>query len=600
MKFHPEPRSIARSLLAALLVAALPLPLGWAQQHGGVLDTVHNLSAMGPGRVKAASELQVCIFCHAPHNTLGSLPAWNREMPISSYRIYESSTLDAHPGQPSASSKLCLSCHDGTIALGRVLSRPERIRMVGGDFVPAGLTNLGTDLSDDHPISFHYGAGLAAADRQLVNPASLPPEVGLDANGQVQCTSCHDPHSNAYGKFLVTSNEYGALCNACHRMDGWDESSHRTSTALVTGSLDGDWPFATVAANGCRSCHVSHGAAGPERLVIHEREEDNCLNCHNGMVAESNILAELDKRSGHDPRRFTGIHDPAEAPGSLRPHVECVDCHNPHASREGDGFVGYVPIRPAMEQTTGVTIGGAPTERAQHEYEVCLRCHGDGARPSPRAVLRQSQTSNLRLRFSTTNPSYHPIVGPVDNRDTVSLSPDLAPGSRILCTDCHNNDSGPGAAGSGPAGPHGSVFPYLLERDYSVRDNTVESAFDYALCYKCHQRTSILSDQSFPLHRLHVVDNQSPCSACHDPHGVTSVLDTGGSDHTHLINFDTVIVRPLGSDLGPLGFRDLGRYSGNCTLTCHGVEHDEAGYGLQAPGGSFPGASPRIRRIRPR
>jgi len=576
--------------LAAACVAAPHAARGQAR----VAQTPHNLSAVGPGPVRAQSESQVCFFCHAPHVARGTRPAWNRELSVSSYRIYQSSTLDARPGQPSGASKLCLSCHDGTIALGKVLSRTERVRMVGGDFVAAGLTNLGTDLSDDHPVSFAFSPGLAASDSQLASPLALPEEVGLDAAGEMQCTTCHDPHSNEKGDFLVLTEEYGELCVACHRMTGWDETTHRTSTAIVAGSPAGDLPFATVAQNGCRACHVSHGAGGAERLLIHEREEENCLECHNGQVARSNILGELDKRSGHDPRRYLGVHDPAEQPGTSRPHVECADCHNPHATRRETRLSGYTPLGATLEGAAGTTIGGAPVDRAQYEYEICLRCHGDGAEASPRGVARQSQTANLRLRFDPNNPSFHPVAGPVNNRETVSLAPDLAPGTRILCTDCHNNDSGPRTGGSGPDGPHGSSNPFLLERVYSVRDNTVESAFDYALCYKCHRRTSILGDQSFPYHKLHIVDQQAPCSACHDPHGVTPILDVD-SDHTHLVNFDTVIVRPI-RQTGPLSFRDLGRYSGSCTLTCHGVEHEDARYGFAATEQFF-GSPPAVRRI---
>ena len=81
----------------------------------------------------------------------------NRSVPAGAYVIYRSSSLRANVGQPTWTSKLCLSCHDGTIALGSVLSRPSPITFAGGgDRIPPGSTNLGTDLSDDHPISFVY------------------------------------------------------------------------------------------------------------------------------------------------------------------------------------------------------------------------------------------------------------------------------------------------------------------------------------------------------------------------------------------------------------------------------------------------------------
>jgi hypothetical protein len=150
-------------------------------------------------------------------------------------------------------------------------------------------------------------------------------------------------------------------------------------------------------------------------------------------------------------------------------------------------------------------------------------------------------------------------------------------GSLIRCTDCHNSDDGPRAGGSGPDGPHGSRHDFLLERNYTVTDGVTESEVEYALCYKCHQRSSILTDQSFPLHRLHIVDQRTSCSACHDPHGVTAAVG-GVSDRTHLINFDATIVRP-DPQTGRLEFRDLGSLAGSCTLTCHGSAHQDLTYG---------------------
>jgi hypothetical protein len=246
----------------------------------------------------------------------------------------------------------------------------------------------------------------------------------------------------------------------------------------------------------------------------------------------------------------------------------------------------------------GVTTAGASITEARHEYEVCLRCHGDGAVEVRREVVRQSQTSNLRLRFSRNNPSYHPVVVSSPGRDTVSLAPGLAAGSLIRCTDCHNSDSGPGAGGSGPAGPHGSIYDYLLEREYTTRDDTVESESQYALCYKCHQRASILADQSFPHHRLHIEQERTPCSACHDPHGVSTTTGST-SDHTHLINFDTTIVRP-GLATPRIEFRDLGMLAGSCTLVCHGRDHNELTYGLGATLIPTSPLAPNARTIRPR
>lgn len=540
-----------------------------------VSQTAHNLSVSGPGQVRARSETQVCIFCHAPHNTSGARPLWNREMSVANYAIYQSSTLDALPSQPTGSSKLCLSCHDGTIALGSVISRADQIRMSGGDHIPAGLTNLGTDLSDDHPISFPYTSGLAASDLQLISPLALPTEIRLDSSGQLQCTACHDPHNNMNGDFLVRSNEFGALCTACHDMQGWGACAHQTSNASVFGGSGGDWPYQTVAENACRSCHRPHSAGGKQRLLILEREEDNCLVCHNGQVAQTNIEAEINKLSAHDPRSYLAVHDPVETGVGAGEHVECTDCHNPHAVSPPSPQPGYIPIGATLSKVPGVTSSGAQIDEAQYEYEVCFRCHGDSPVDVSNRIPRQSQTANLRLKFNSGNPSFHPVVTSSPNADVPSLVSGLAPGSMIRCTDCHSNDSGPGAGGAGPAGPHGSANDFLLERNYTTRDNVPESSFEYAMCYKCHRRSSILGNDSFKEHEKHLRENIS-CSACHDPHGVSLAQPTG-SDHTKLINFDRSIVFPL-SGTNALTFRDLGRFRGSCTLTCHGEDHDQEEY----------------------
>src|SRR4051794_13053211 len=86
-----------------------------------ILGSKHDLSVVGPGPIKAATESEVCLFCHTPHRA-GELPLWNHFLSSATYTPYSSSTIRATVGQPSGASKLCLSCHDGTVALGMVYS----------------------------------------------------------------------------------------------------------------------------------------------------------------------------------------------------------------------------------------------------------------------------------------------------------------------------------------------------------------------------------------------------------------------------------------------------------------------------------------------
>ena len=73
------------------------------------------------------------------------------------------------------------------------------------------------------------------------------------------------------------------------------------------------------------------------------------------------------------------------------------------------------------------------------------------------------------------------------------------------------------------------------------------------------------------LHRRHIVEERTPCSACHDAHGIASSQGTP-TTNSNLINFATSIVTPSRRN-GQIEYRDTGRFRGECTLTCHGKDH---------------------------
>ncbi len=559
------------------LVVVLILAVGTAAYGQSIRFTKHNLSVSGLGDIRAASETQICIFCHTPHNSRRDIPyLWNRNDQTTNYIPYSSSTLFAAVGQPTGASKLCLSCHDGTIALGATLSGAQEIPFQGGiRFLPLDhASRLGTDLSDDHPVSFEYGGNLAGRNPELTDPSILPFEIRIAENGELQCTACHDPHDDTFGKFLVMSNQFSKLCNSCHAKDGWPASSHAISNAQWNGQGTDPWPnsnFQTVAENGCENCHQPHTAPKPERLLRHVFEEDNCLVCHNRNVAATNIENEITKPFGHPVQDFTGVHDAAEnfSFSGVPIHVECEDCHNPH---QANGNASLDPNRVSGPNigVTGIDAGGLQVTRAQSLYEICFKCHADNNVTNRLPITRQIDQLNTRLEFDPANPSFHPVESAGINPDVPSLLSPLTITSTISCIDCHNSDNP-----NGPLGPHGSTFEFLLERNYVTLDNSTESSSNYAMCYKCHSRSSILGDQSFTEHREHIVDRNTPCSVCHDPHGISNAQ--GNSfNNSHLINFDITVVSPDGQ--GGLQFEDLGRLTGQCSLNCHGKEHSLEGY----------------------
>jgi len=566
-----------------LPVLALCVAAG-AVADDSVVHSPHDLSTAGPGPIRAIDESRICIFCHAPHNASPAAPLWNRYNPTTHYRIYESSTTDARIDQPGPESKMCLSCHDGSIALGLLRDRdPTAPLPMSHTHMPSGRSNLTNDLSDDHPVGLRFDRALANRDPQLRSPDRISSKIELGPRGELECTACHDAHNNELGDFLRIPTREGALCLTCHDMDGWRSGAHGQSAAVVPPVLTRGAPpspFTSMRENACGSCHASHSAVQPERLLL-ERGDRLCLSCHDGITARD-MHAVANLPSGHRSRPGLDRHDPAEDPFTMPAHVSCVDCHNPHAtqnnplasfSRQLSSAAPLAP--PAMREVPGVTLGGAQIEEARYEYEVCLRCHGEKAVPVPDRIVRQRDTlGNVRRQILPTTASSHPIGRAASGgADSPSLRPEVRSKTFLQCQDCHDNPNARARGGSGPNGPHGSTFDNLLVARYETADFTIESAQAYALCYQCHDRNSILGDESFPLHRVHVVNGRSPCSSCHAPHGVPG----SRSNHDHLINFDLRIVG------GERLFRDTGQESGTCTLTCHGVRHVNFAYGAGGP-----------------
>lgn len=176
-----------------------------------VVGSVHDFSGSFGGG-------EICKACHTPHNAKAVVgaPLWNHEVSTATYTLYTSATFQGSGsiGQPSGTSKLCLSCHDGTVALENYGT------VTGGTQIIAAARNFGTDLSNDHPISFTYDDTLAGVDGGL----ALPGVDGINlaavelTGNTVECASCHDVHNNAGGfaTLLRVSNANSDLCLTCH------------------------------------------------------------------------------------------------------------------------------------------------------------------------------------------------------------------------------------------------------------------------------------------------------------------------------------------------------------------------------------------------
>jgi predicted CXXCH cytochrome family protein len=615
----------------------LLLGMMFSQQPPADVLGMHNLTPGSGASIYVPSGSLGCQYCHAPHSGLGGItPLWNQQLSKSSYTPYTSTTYhQVGNTQPplGVTSSLCLSCHDGTVAVGQTAAYGKVTTT--GSWAPGDA--FGTDLTSSHPFSLvtpiKDTADLAASLVSQGTTADPLHKVKL-INGNVECTSCHNPHTQNIDQiaqnFLVRDSSSGQMCLACHDpnrvvqgqinpLSAWPSSIHqaaanKVSTAAHVGS------YTTVAQNACSSCHTEHDANGPARLLrlatpsspgVDAATQD-CITCHNGgnyvSPAAPNVMAEFAK-TGHPLPSGNNNHDAAE-PGVLvnNRHATCVDCHSAHGSNQVTTFGAPPTMRVSQSGVPGISAldGTTVLTPAVNQYENCLRCHGNGPGKqrlimygyAPQRLVAMPDFLNVINEFSATASSSHPVT---HDRSSPLPQPSLlinmlmlnsqpsvrTTGPRIFCTDCHNSDDNrefgsPGLTGAN--GPHGSANSHILERNYQFSQAAVPGALvtntfpnpdlsvngPYAMCGKCHNLTSVLANTSWLKHNSHVSKDGFSCSVCHSAHGMGA--NSPNVSGERLVNFDVNVVA---SNNGlPIAYN---RGTGNCTLTCHQVAHNANG-----------------------
>lgn len=282
---HEERRSTGGSAKATMLVAASAFAIALvmlAQPAAAqIANTKHNLTATNSiAGANKTDSADICVFCHTPHgaNTGVTAPLWNRPAGTATYTTYQDvggGTLDGTVLAVGSVSLACLSCHDGTQAMDTVLNAPgsggynaagarmagitwsgTRVDTATGRLLGTVVSNLGTDLSNDHPIGIPYGGGPGATagstkdpDFRAISSGTIggatrywvdTPGFGtagqrdktdmvlyartdggaLTNTGYVECATCHDPHVDTaptgQGMFLRIANAASAVCLACH------------------------------------------------------------------------------------------------------------------------------------------------------------------------------------------------------------------------------------------------------------------------------------------------------------------------------------------------------------------------------------------------
>lgn len=413
------------------------------------------------------------------------------------------------------------------------------------------------------------------------------------------CGQCHVEDSDSlpleHSLWRANDNE---LCYSCHREETLSglfpgQGVSQTSTHELDPRFVWPGPVPSMRqglneAGKCLNCHDPHGGKDRNGLIpslLLAREERLCLSCHDGDPSLNNIAADLRKPFSHKVGQYRGRHSSVEDGnpeaysymGGNR-HVECSDCHNPHALA-GDMMAQRAPEASNRNRRVGrvrVNNGGpgstpvfeyllpSDTGNLTREYEICFKCHSSWTSQPP------GQPDMARL-FNPNNASYHPVE---DQGKSLNIDPNAFVNgynafSTLFCSDCHGSEDGENR------GPHGSQYADLLRRPYEANSFPRTTTRD-ELCFLCHsyeayadqlgaafqhQASRFNPPATAEGHAYHVGEKNIPCSACHNSHG--------SPQNGALIVTDR---RP-----GLVQFSMQGN-GGSCTATCHGSKSYNLNY----------------------
>lgn len=216
--------------ILAVAAALLAVGLVVGSSQAGISGSKHDFGQFG------WAKNEICLPCHTPHNAIvhdangdkvGG-PLWNHTLSTATYTLYDDwQDPEAAPvtGEVDPNSRVCLSCHDGTVAVDSFGGGGNAQQLTGG--------LLGTDLSNDHPIG-EAAVWWDVTPPYMVDPSLRPGTMPLRklSNGKlaVGCTTCHEPHNRRNTDHMLWFKNTGAattvdgrsvtgsvLCMNCHK-----------------------------------------------------------------------------------------------------------------------------------------------------------------------------------------------------------------------------------------------------------------------------------------------------------------------------------------------------------------------------------------------
>lgn len=251
--------------LLAVFLLSPPVQVGAYTKGAGMVATAHDFTFDVDGHNHTGyTEVGLCTFCHTPHKAYQTRLLWNHTLPPQDYTWDITNTQGGTPltviagGSAgwSGPSKLCLSCHDGSVAVGDIAWFDEGPHSGAGNEVntkkisdTAFQVGVGGDMKGNHPVAVPYpylgatntyhgvttGAGVDLTDwlpsagtgiRLFHDNGTLVSAGAVAGQTGIECSSCHDPHNGpqAIGDMFLrgnlTGNDANYICLKCHKKAG--------------------------------------------------------------------------------------------------------------------------------------------------------------------------------------------------------------------------------------------------------------------------------------------------------------------------------------------------------------------------------------------
>ncbi|HEY5648202.1 MAG TPA: hypothetical protein VIU33_01795 [Nitrospiria bacterium] len=245
-------------IIGMIIGVFLPAGLVFAQAPpgAGIFGSSHDFSGVPAGTGVATG---ACTFCHTPHKAAQTRLLWNHTLSQNTYTWSDATHTVGGTPLPSISpawtgpTKFCLSCHDGSVAVGDIFwfnatewkgtSALDNTRLDSG---PGNTATPAGDLMGNHPISHPYPYNMAPnsyngtvtgsqvlLEEYVADPTPLGIRLFNDVTGIVtagpmagrsglECSSCHDPHNGSAVQdkhFLLGQlggNGPDYICTKCH------------------------------------------------------------------------------------------------------------------------------------------------------------------------------------------------------------------------------------------------------------------------------------------------------------------------------------------------------------------------------------------------